>query len=261
MPDLVVVDDPSPTHRDRWIRLARQAQIPVAAICDGHSSDVDADVVVDGSLTARPDHRAHRHAGPAWAVLSPVIGARRQRPFVRDRRRVLVALGGGAHVGRLGVAIARAIASARPDLRVDLASGFTGTVGGALPAGCRWIHAPSGLTDHLALAAVAVVGGGLTLYEACALATPAVAVPVVTAQRPAIEAACAVGAAVTVPSRTPGAWAAAIADAVCDLIEHRARATAQSTRAARLVDGAGAMRVAARLRDLMRTFGGTRHAA
>jgi spore coat polysaccharide biosynthesis predicted glycosyltransferase SpsG len=261
MPDLIVVDEPSPAHRERWIRLARQARIPVAAICDGQSTDVDADVVVDGSLIARPDHRAHRHAGPAWAVLSPAIEARRQRPFVRDRRRVLVALGGGAHVGRLGVAVARAITSARPDLRVDLASGFTGSVGGALPEGCRWIHAPSGLTDHLASAAVAVVGGGLTLYEACALATPVVAVPVVEAQRPAIEAACAAGAAMTVPRGVPGTRAAAIADAVCDLIEHRARAIAQSARAARLVDGAGAGRVAARLRDLVRTFGGTRHAA
>lgn len=261
MPDLIVVDEPSYAHRDRWIRLARQARIPVAVICDGLSGRIDADVVIDGSFVARPDDRAHRHAGPAWAVLSPTIQARRLRPVARDRRSVLVALGGGAHVGRLGLAVARAISATLPDVRVDLASGFTGAVAGPLPDRCRWIQAPSGLTSQLASAAVAVVAGGLTLYEACALATPVVAVPVVKAQRPAIEAACAAGAAVTVPRGTTAATATAIADAVGDLIEHRARASAQSARAARLVDGAGAARVAVRLKELVRTSGGTRHAA
>ncbi|MCC7044660.1 MAG: hypothetical protein IT183_12415 [Acidobacteria bacterium] len=262
LPDLIVVDDPSVAHRDRWVRLARQARIPVALICDGDSDRIDADVVIDGSFVARPDHGAHRCTGPAWAVLSPAVQARRQRPLVRDRRRVLVALGGGAHVARLGAAIARALVAALPDARVDLASGFTGAACGPLPRGCRWVHAPSGLADHLGSAGVAVVAGGVTMYEACALGTPAVSVPVVAAQRPAIEAAVAAGAVVTVPRGTTTRLAEAIAAAVRDLAEHRGRASAQAAMAAQLVDGAGAMRVAARLRDLARSHsGGTRHAA
>jgi UDP-2,4-diacetamido-2,4,6-trideoxy-beta-L-altropyranose hydrolase len=262
LPDLIVVDDPSVAHRDRWVRLARQARIPVALICDGDSDRSDADAVIDGSFVARPDHRAHRCAGPAWSVLSPAVEARRRRPLVRDRRRVFVALGGGAHVARLGAAIARALVTAIPDARVDLASGFTGAACGPLPRGCRWVHAPSGLADHLASAGVAVVAGGVTLYEACALGTPTVAVPVVAAQRPAIEAAAAAGAVVTVPRGATPRLSEAIAAAVGELVEHRGRASAQAAIAAQLVDGAGAMRVAARLRDLVRSHsGGSRHAA
>lgn len=262
LPDLIVVDEPSGAHRGRWIRLARQARIPVAAIHDGGPDRSEADVVIDGSFAARSDRGAPRFAGPAWAVLSPAIHARRQRPLVRDRQRVFIALGGGAHVGRLGVAIARAIVKEAPDVRVELASGFTGATGGPLPRGCRWVHAPSGLADHLASAGVAVVGGGITLYEACALGTPVVAVPVVEAQQPAVAAAAAAGAVATVPRRGPHSSAAAIAVAVCDLIIHRDRASAQAAIAAQLVDGAGAMRVATRLREVVRAHsGGSRHAA
>jgi spore coat polysaccharide biosynthesis predicted glycosyltransferase SpsG len=262
LPDLIVVDEPSAAHRGRWVRLARLARIPVAVLCDGDSNRTDADVVIDGSFIARPDHRGHRCAGPAWAVLSPTIPARRQRPLLRDRDRVFVALGGGAHVARLGVAIARAIVTSAPQLRVDLASGFTGATGVPLPRGCRWVHAPSGLADHLGSAGTAVVAGGVTLYEACALGTPVVAVPVVEAQRPAIEAAVAAGAAVTVPRGAPAASATAVAAAVRELFEHRGHAAARAAIAAALVDGAGAMRVAARLRHLVRTYsGGARHAA
>ena len=49
--------------------------------------------------------------------------------------------------------------------------------------GCRWIAAPTVSADALATASVAVVAGGVTLYEACALGTPAVALAVVPAQR------------------------------------------------------------------------------
>jgi hypothetical protein len=262
LPDLIVVDDPSAAHRERWVRLARRARIPVAVLCDGDSDGIDADLIIDGSFAARPDHQTHRCAGPAWAVLSPTIHARRQRPLARDGRRVLVTLGGGAHVARLGVAIARAVVTAAPDVRVDLASGFTAAARRPLPAGCRWVSAPSGLAAELASASVAVVAGGVTLYEACALGTPVVAVPVVEAQRPAIEAAVAVGAAVSIPRGTPTRSAAAVAAAVSELLDDRRRAAALGAVAARLVDGAGAMRVASRLRELVRSSsGGTRHAA
>jgi len=261
-PDLIVVDDPSSLHRDRWIRLARHARIPVAAIFDGGSEDADADLVIDGSFTARPDHRASRCAGPEWAVLPAAIAARRQRPLVRDRRRVLVALGGGAHVRRAGVGIADAIVSRAPDLHVDLAAGFARVTRADLPPRTRWIQAPSGLVDPLASARVAVVAGGITLYEACALGTAAVAVPVVPAQRPAISAAAAVGAVTAVAGETPAISAAAVAAAVCALVENPGRAAVQAAVAASLVDGNGAARAAARLRALMRTWsGGRRHAA
>lgn len=262
LPDLIVVDDPSPVHRARWIRFARDARIPVAAIFDGGSEHADADLIIDGSFTARPDHRQQRYAGPAWAILPTTIEARRRRPIVRDRRKVLVALGGGVHVQRLGVSIAQAIVARMPEVRVELAAGFTGG-GSRLPRRCAWVHAPFGLTDHLASCGISVVAGGVTMYEACALGTPSVAIPVVGAQRPAIDAAAAAGAVVTVESRVDRSRpVTSVAETVRALLETPGRAAALAATASGLVDGGGAPRAAARLRDLVRAYErGGRHAA
>ncbi len=261
-PDLVVVDDPSRVHRERWVRAARRAGVPVAVIVDGDGAGIDADLIVDGSVVARPDARIHRCAGPSFAVLSPAVASRRSRPIARDARRVFVALGGGAHVRRVGAAIAQAIVDAVPGARVDVASGFTDAPEAPLPDGGRWIHAPRGLVDHLASAGAAVVAGGLTVYEACALGTPSVAVPMVDAQRPAVAALASAGAvlAVTAGRRVPSP--SSVAGAVARVLSDRRLASALAARAARTIDGAGAARVAARLHALIRTHsGGSRHAA
>ncbi|ODS53891.1 MAG: hypothetical protein ABS36_11840, partial [Acidobacteria bacterium SCN 69-37] len=202
-PDVVVVDDPSAPTRARRVRQARRAGVPVAVIVDAAppAETRGADLVVDGSLVAQPGGWATRRAGPAWAILAPAVAARRRRPRARDRRRVLIALGGGAHVRRIGARIAAALVALSPHLHVDLAAGFGPAAGDPLPPGCRWIRARTGLADRLSSAGVAVVAGGVTLYEACALGTPAVAVPVVAAQRPAIAAAAAAGAVVDLRGR------------------------------------------------------------
>jgi spore coat polysaccharide biosynthesis predicted glycosyltransferase SpsG len=247
-PDLLVVDDPSATHARRWIRLVRRLGIPVVALADGSPTHGrGADLIVDGSLVARPRAGAHALAGPGYAILSGRVAMRRALRGARESRRVLVALGGGAHVRRLGVAIAAALAAAPAHLSVDLAEGFS--LGGhrpRLPAGCRWVHAPHGLEARLAAAAVAVVAGGVTMYEACALGTPTVAVPVVRAQRPAIVTAARAGAVVGVPNA--GRPAVSVAAAVRQLIASPARRAQLGRRARRLIDGAGTARVVARIR-------------
>jgi spore coat polysaccharide biosynthesis predicted glycosyltransferase SpsG len=251
-PDLLIVDDPSASHAAEWVRRARRWHVPVATIHDGVARPVSSDLVIDGGLVARPSDRARRIAGPAFALLNAAIAARRAHPVRREPGRVLVALGGGAHVRTLGAAIARAIAAARPDARVDVAAGFV--LDGhrpALPSRCRWIAAPDGLADRLASADVAVVAGGVTLYEACTLGTPAVAVPVVAAQRPAIAAAAAAGAVMTVTTFRASRLAQDAARLVSIVMTMPAVSGALSRRASRLVDGQGASRVAARLRALL----------
>jgi spore coat polysaccharide biosynthesis predicted glycosyltransferase SpsG len=123
------------------------------------------------------------------------------------------------------------------------------------------VSAPGGLADLLSSVSVAVVGGGVTLAEACALGTPTVAVPVVDAQRPAIAAAAAAGAAIPVFKRTPRAAASSAAELVCELIGNRRLALSLASRGSRLVDGGGAARVAALLRELGRPQAGGRYAA
>jgi spore coat polysaccharide biosynthesis predicted glycosyltransferase SpsG len=249
MPDLVVVDDPSTREGARWVRLARAARIPVVVVADGGTTVSGADLVVDGSFATRGSHRAERLAGPDFAMLKVRPGARRLHAGARDGGPVFIALGGGAHVRRLGAAIARAIARRVPGVRVDLARGFT--VEGnapALPPRCRWVSAPDGLEDRLTTAAVAVVAGGITLYEACALGAPVVAVPVVAAQRRAIAAAASAGVAMAVTARGESRIAEAAAAMVARLLKTPTAAAEQSQRARRLVDGLGASRVAARIR-------------
>ncbi len=251
-PDLLVVDDPSASHTAQWVRHARRDRVPVATIHDGVVDPVASDLAIDGSLVVRPVDRAHRVAGPAFAILNAAIAARRARPVRREAGRVLVALGGGSHVRTLGVAIARAIAAAAPDARVDIATGFA--LDGrrpALPSRCQWISAPDGLTDRLASANVAVVAGGITLYEACALGTPAIAVPVVAAQRPAIAAAAAAGAVMAVTTSRASVIPAEAARLASMALTMPAVSAALSRRSSQLVDGHGTARVVARLRALM----------
>jgi UDP:flavonoid glycosyltransferase YjiC (YdhE family) len=184
---------------------------------------------------------------------------------VRPSGRVVIALGGGVHVRRSGAAIAAAVAAAVPGIRINLATGFA--LGGrqpSLPAGCRWVHAPNGLAALLASASVAVVAGGLTLYEACALGTPAVAVPVVPAQRAAIRAMASARAVVAVRGggRDRTLSPSAVASSVAALLANPATAAELGRRARQLVDGGGATRAAARLRQLLGSpkTGDARHA-
>jgi UDP:flavonoid glycosyltransferase YjiC (YdhE family) len=146
-----------------------------------------------------------------------------------------------------------------PHVHVHIAAGFVDARLPLLPVGSRWVNAPAGLVDEFAAAGVAVVAGGMTMYEACALGTPTVAIPVVPAQRAAIEAAAEAGAVRTTPRKTPRD----IARAVGLLIGNSSAAAAQAAVASRLVDGRGAERAAARLSELIDAAftRGTRHAA
>jgi spore coat polysaccharide biosynthesis predicted glycosyltransferase SpsG len=247
LPDLLVVDDPSARETRRWVEAARREGVPVATLHDGGWRTSDADLVIDGSfMAASAPAGSDRALGPSFAVLDDRVREWRSRHHVRAHRHVLIALGGGRHVRRAGVHIARELSALDPHATIDLAAGFI--VGNTplppLPPRCRWIARRRGLADALALASVAVVAGGVTLYEACALGTPVVAVPVVPAQRTAIRAAARAGAAV--PATLDSA-----ARAVTALLDHPRVANAMGRRAHRLVDAEGARRLATALRALV----------
>jgi spore coat polysaccharide biosynthesis predicted glycosyltransferase SpsG len=94
----------------------------------------------------------------------------------------------------------------------------------------------------MARASVAVVGGGVSLYEACALGTPAIGVPVVAAQRPTVAAFAARGAA---RGLTRGVSAGRVADECVSLLSDAAMRRHLSRMGRRLIDGRGAFRAAA----------------
>jgi spore coat polysaccharide biosynthesis predicted glycosyltransferase SpsG len=261
--DLVVIDDPDARHARAWVRAARRAGIPAATVRDAGLTRVASDLSIDGSAVPLPaTHRADLQ-GVAFATVDPGIAAARLRPAIaaaRPRRTtrssnlVVVTLGGGRHVRQQGVAVARAIRELSPGARVQIIQGFGARSQSRLPQGCTWVRAPRGLTRVLARASVAVVAGGITMYEACALGTPVVVLPVVQAQRPAARALEVQGAVVDAAGG-PQAEAVARAAALTSLLLARPLVAVRlGARAAAVVDGQGAGRVCQHLRALVAAF-------
>ncbi len=253
---VLVVDDPSSGPAETWIRAGRRAGRSVVTVHDLGIGCLEGDLVVDGSVIRKPVLRAAYGqvvSGPAYAVLDPGLMAWRRRGEAPvGRIQVLIALGGGTN-STLAAAIADALIAADAQVHVRIAGGFSVAGAGQIrvrPRVC-WLGRVPGLGRELARADVAVVGGGVTLYEACAVGVPAVAVPVVDAQRDTIAAFVRKGAACGIvegpvdPDR--------VVSLVLSLAESRARRTQVASRATRLIDGKGAARVAQFVTRLAKT--------
>lgn len=249
-PDLLVVDEPSVAVATRWVRAARERGIAVAAISDLRLNAVDADLTIDGSITTMAGSTAADLQGPEFAILDATIARLRHMPRARDRRRVLIALGGGTHVRRLGRSLAHRIQEHLPDIYVDLAPGFSTAPLPTLPSGCQWIS-PYGLRQALATTGVAIVAGGTTVYEAAALGAPIVTLAVADAQRTTTRAFSDRGGALDASEANPLDAIDRAAMEVAHLIVNPDMATLLSQQAARLVDGNGTARVIDRLRALV----------
>jgi len=247
---LLVIDDPSGTHASRWRTAAGRRRVPVLSIHDLGLAACGADVAVDGSVVRPPG------VFPPGSLLGPrylILGRTRARWREPRPPAVLIALGGGPRAA-LTLRLARRLRAARPDVRVRVAGGMSGTAPAGLPAGVTWLGPQSGLSRELSRASVAIVGGGITLYEACRVGTPAIAVAVVPAQTPTIEGVVAAGAALAGGTARDADHTVRQA---AGLLEDEARRARMSRLGRALVDGRGAARVAERLSRLART--GTPH--
>jgi UDP-2,4-diacetamido-2,4,6-trideoxy-beta-L-altropyranose hydrolase len=246
-PDVLVVDDPIAADARRWMRAARRAGALVVSIHDLGLGCLDADLVIDGSITRNA--RARRGltlAGPQYAVLDPAIldtvgSVLSDRPDDHDPYSVLVALGGGPRA-ELANDIAEAIVEANPQARVRIAGGFAG-ISREEAAQISWIGPSRNLHAEMARVSVAVVGGGVSLYEACAHGVAAVGVPVVAAQRPTVAAFVQRGVARGVMRGRVTARSVAVECAELLTDEAMRRHIARMGR--RLIDGRGAFRAAA----------------
>jgi spore coat polysaccharide biosynthesis predicted glycosyltransferase SpsG len=109
-----------------------------------------------------------------------------------------------------------------------------------------WTGPLDGLARELAACDVAVVGGGVSLYEACARGVAAVGVPVVVPQRPTVRGFVTAGAALGDAGRAPDAGQ--VARDVVTLLRQPAMRRALAAQGRKLVDGRGASRVADAIR-------------
>lgn len=250
--DLLVVDDPSFEHGRPWIARARRAGVPSVSVHDCVPAH-DADLVICGSIGVSEIRGSGTVLnGPQFYPLD-----RRIRTVLRNRwtrtnarpLRVLVALGGGHHVRRVAEQLVLAIHRHADDVSISVAAGFSR---GRRPAlrGARWLSARAGLTQALVDCDVAVVAGGVTLYEACALGTPAVALAVVPPQRRAIAEFAARGAVVDAGLASQMTIDRAARD-VAQLLGDERRRRITATRARQLVDGLGAQRAAEHIRAML----------
>jgi spore coat polysaccharide biosynthesis predicted glycosyltransferase SpsG len=250
--DLLVVDDPSLKHGRPWIARARRAGVPSVSVHDGVPAH-DADLVICGSIGVGEIRAAGTVLnGPEFYPLDRRIRVALRNRWTRtDARpmRVLVALGAGQHVRRVAQQLVLAIRRYTPDVSIAVAAGFSR---GRRPTlrGARWLSAGTGLTQALVDCDVAIVAGGVTLYEACALGTPSVALAVVPAQRRAILEFASRGAVVDAGLASDLTIERAAREAAHLLgDERRRRATA--ARARKLVDGLGAQRAAEHIRAML----------
>ncbi len=254
-PEVVVVDDPSTVEGRRWIQAARQVGALTVSLHDLGLGCREADLVVDGSVTrAATARRGLALRGPRYAVLDAGCAVPPPHRPARGRR-VLVALGGGPRVA-LCRAVARAVTAAVGDARVRIAGGFAAARAGSEAPRVVWTGPLDGLTHELGACDVAVVGGGVSLYEACARGAAAVAVSVVAAQQPTVMGFASRQAARGI-ARGASAPAAAAA-AVAGLLAVPAARRHQAARGRAIVDGRGADRVA---RAIARLVAGRRPTA
>jgi spore coat polysaccharide biosynthesis predicted glycosyltransferase SpsG len=177
-------------------------------------------------------------------------GAHRRQPAT-----LLLALGGGTRRGLLA-RLVRILVGLRPGLRIRIAGGFAGGAAPSSQAGVVWLPPLRGLGTELRRCTAAVLAGGVTLYEACCLGVPAVAVAVVPAQRPTIRAFARRGAVLDgrdLPAGCPNAQARLhrLARQVLALLDDARRRRALARRGRADVDGRGALRVARALRSLV----------
>lgn len=254
-PRALVVDDPSARCAAPWFRLARRLGALTVGLHDLGLGCLEGDLVIDGSAGGPwATHGTGACVGPRFVIIDPDVTRSPWRATDRPRHpRVLVALGGGAP-RRMLVRVAGALRRRIPDAEIRVASGFTRRIPRA-PAGVTWLGPLPTLAAELSSARVAIVGGGVTAYEACAAGVPAVAVALVEAQRRTVAALADLGAVADGGLLREGDSSdspiSGLAELVLALLHSRGRAARQSRAGRTVTDGQGAERVARLVRKRM----------
>jgi UDP-2,4-diacetamido-2,4,6-trideoxy-beta-L-altropyranose hydrolase len=254
---VLVVDDPSSRAAGPWVRAARARGIGAVSVHDLGIAPTPSDLAIDGSIApGRHASAAQVLRGLRYTVLDPQLDTWRSAGSRRARAqapRVVVSLGGGARTA-FALRLAHAIRDAFPAADVRVAGGFVARAE-VRAAGVRAIE-PAAFRRELAQATAAVLAGGVSLYEACSLGIPAVALSVVDGQTPAVRAFARRGIALDAGRvrASESAHAARMARRVAKMTARLLASPAAQRRLARkaelAIDGRGAQRVAEAIRAL-----------
>ena len=241
-PAVLIIDDPRASHGRAWVAAAARRLVPVVSLHDLGIARLPSSLAIDGSVVSpsRGWTAGRTLRGLPYAVIRPPRRASRRGAV----RRLLVSLGGGPREA-LSRAVAEELVKRLPDVEVLVTQLREPMMAAAARARVRRIVAADGLAPWLTKVDVAIVGGGMTLYEAVAAGVPTVALAVVPAQAPTIrgfarrrltvDAGGVTGAARSVARRV----AASVerlsrSDVLRDVVRHEGP---------RVIDGRGARRV------------------
>lgn len=209
----------------------------------------DCDLAINpspGGEELRPDGATAFLGGAAYALVRASVVAARETALrhPRDPRTVLVSTGATDPMG-IGGAVSRALLDADATVEVIRVVGpdSLDTTRDARPRE-QLLLGPPDLADVLATATVYVGAAGTTAVQAACVGIPAVITAAATNQRAQASALAAAGCAVAVD-------AADLAGACVALLDDPARRATMARRGRELVDGQGAARVAAAIRDLV----------
>jgi len=257
-PDAILVD--LPRHDDALWRTVRALGRPVICI-DDEGGDVVADLVLNGTVLDRYHHYpalpagARALVGPSYTMLRPAFSATPWRDPAEPG--VAMVIGSGerawnwAHVltgpglDRSGWGkLAMVVGAAFPDMdrlaEVCAAAGIT--LHNGLDA--------ADLARLLADAQVALITGGMIVYEALAVGVPTVVFPLVANMPPEIDWLKARGCVVDL-GYDGGMDMERVGTAVGGLIADRTAASEMSRRGRAVIDGKGMARAAAAVAALL----------
>lgn len=239
-PDVLVLDRLDTQRADiEPIRDSVPVLITVDDVGDGAElADMVVNAIVRGGDAPYDDYE--------YVVIRPPA-AKNADPGSRERPRIVMSFGGYDHrqfAGQIGAAL-----TGRVDAEILWLARASDPPAGPIPDGVTRIDDAPDFPELLAGADVAVVAGGLTLFEALANGVPAVAVAQYPHQADTI-ARLAEQRAVVAVTGDDGEVATAAADAVAELLAQPGRRHELHSRAMAAVDGRGLHRFA----DLVTVF-------
>lgn len=259
-PDALLVDLPARSDRP-WHRF-RQAGVPIIAI-DDEGGDIDADMIVNGTAYDEFHHYRRRSSepryliGPSYALIRPQFAASPWRN--PQARRLAVIIGSGERARTWAIELANNGLDGIALDSIDLVVGASFSDPDALRRGLEMrgiaVNAHQGLdarrlADLMANSTIALMTGGMIVYEALAVGLPAVVFPNVANLIPEVNWFATRGYV-----RDLGYEAAMDMECVrtnlVSLLSDRDAAVAQSVAGRRLVDGLGMQRVAKAIDELL----------
>lgn len=259
-PDLILVDHPRPGH-NFWHGLSVSAgDIPVVAI-DDEGGEVDADLVINGTVLDQYHHypllrpQASLLLGREYALIRPVFGA---TPWRNHRESSVVIVVGSADRAR--------------DWALQLMSGKVDLsnwgkvwmiVGRAFPDMARLQHdcdalgvsLESGLSgermaEALSQASVALITGGMIVYEALAVGVPAIVFPQIENLIPEAQWFAQRGCIVDL-GYEGGTNSGLVSEAVGRLLASSSERLAMSSSQRATIDGRGMLKAAKEIGSLL----------